>query len=112
MILVVSFKINSSQNILYLTRTYTKFTQLTGQIGGIIQVWVVFCFFVADYFSKYKINEIVMNQLFKFTIDFKEEEEFIKKGSSYKNYILEKENVRRKSKFHMASMLRAVNREK
>lgn len=67
--LILDFYINSSKNMIYITRIYMKLQDLFATVGGIISICLVIGKHLSLYLNKYKMYEIILNTLYNFNSD-------------------------------------------
>jgi len=80
---IYSFSLYSSKNVVYITRTYMKFGDLTAMIGGILQILIVLGNILTNHFSKYKMYQKIMNVLYDFNVSESGFDNFVVKKLSY-----------------------------
>jgi hypothetical protein len=80
---IYSLSLYSSKNVVYITRTYMKFGDLTAMIGGILQILIVLGNILTNHFSKYKMYQKIMNVLYDFNVSESGFDNFVVKKLSY-----------------------------
>jgi hypothetical protein len=80
---IYSLSLYSSKRIVYITRSYMKFGDLTAMIGGILQILIVLGNFSLNNFSKFKMYQKIMNVLYDINVSESGFDNFVVKKLSY-----------------------------
>ncbi len=80
---VISVNIFSSKNNQKINRTYQKIEELLANIGGIINVLIIFGFFITNLANQLKMQNHIMNSLYSYSYEPKEKHDACRKGEPF-----------------------------
>jgi len=61
---VIDFYVNSSNNVIIYTRSYVKFQEFAANIGGLMQILIIFGSILTSFYKEHRMNEMMINSLF------------------------------------------------
>ncbi len=108
---IMTIYISSSKNVLSIERYYMKIQDLSAVIGGFMNICIILARVLTRYFNKVFMDEIMLNKVFNFKNDEKDENEDFPNNIIRGNNDKKLKKVRIKLKNKEKSVLSSAKRE-